>query len=297
MNIEYTHTEGGPTDPFELAVIEAGYKWVRTNTIVATRPGAFKPDLPVDRLNPHKHSGHNTHLIVAGDLGFEIERDYYDPAKLKFQSETRPLPIVTANLDAADPDARKELYALRQHRYNATSQSACSFVEGHQFLSPSTAERFIARGTLRAIIRRGKTTERPGLTKTRSAPCFAKQDGTHTELLVLDNYGKPEMIWDEDADGAEAEKPRTLRNGKARPEIDSKKDKIGPEGEKTTIRSRMTVARNLKISVTTIWNTKGVLIRKPRTTQRLVMWKMTTCSRWRTFKMLICYAGDDVGAV
>ncbi|KAK7962825.1 uncharacterized protein PG986_003650 [Apiospora aurea] len=234
MNIEYTHREGVPTDPFEVAVMEAGYRWVRTNSIVATRPGEFKPDLPIDRLNSHKHSGHNTHLIVAGDLTFEIEKDYYDAAK--FKRKRVPPAFKSATLDAADPDARKELFAAREHRYKATSKSGCSFVEGHQCLSPTTAERFIARDTLRAIPlpRKGETEEDvtpwPDQDEIRALLRTAKW--YPSGVPGLDNTLKPEMVWEEDA-SEEVDKPRTLRNGKIRPELNSKKGKTGSKRDKT----------------------------------------------------------------
>ncbi|KAK7915109.1 hypothetical protein PG985_012812 [Apiospora marii] len=238
MNFEYTHPEGRPTDPFEVAVLEAGYKWVRTNTIVATRPGEFKPDLPVDRLNPHRHSGHNTHLIVAGDLRFAIEQDYYDEAA--FKRKRTPPRVKTAELEAADPDARKEFYAAREHRYKATSQSGCSFVEGHRCLSPTTAERFMARETLRAVPLADSEGEGEG--KDEDETHWPSQDEIRDLLHrakwyprgvpSLDNFGKPEMIWEEDAG---VEKPRTLRNGKVRPEMNPTEDKTGSEGgEKAT---------------------------------------------------------------
>ncbi|KAK8074571.1 hypothetical protein PG997_009234 [Apiospora hydei] len=233
MNIEYTHTEGAPTDPFEVAVMEAGYKWVRTNSIVATRPGEFEPDLPIDCLNSHKHSGHNTHLIVEGDLTFEIEKDYYDAAKFK---RKRVAPATkTATLDAADPDGRKELFAAREHRYKATSESGCSFVEGHQCLSPTTAERFIARGTLRAVPlppkskTKGDETTLPDQDEIRDLLRTAKW--YPSGVPGLDNTLKPEMLWEEDP-REEVEKPRTLRNGKIRPELNPKKSKTSSKGEK-----------------------------------------------------------------
>lgn len=202
MNFEYTRTEGTPSDPFEVAVIEAGYKWVRTNTIVAARPGEFKPDLPIDRLIPHKHSGHNTHLIVEGDLRFDIESEYYDEAAFK-RKKTTP-PVKTAELDAADPDVRKELYAAREHRYKVTSRSGCSFVECHQCLSPSTADRFMARNTLRAVPlpdsedEDDEETPWPDQDDIRALLRRAKWN-PHGATKV-DNTLKPEMVWEEDAD-------------------------------------------------------------------------------------------------
>lgn len=236
MNFEYTHPEGRPTDPFEVAVIEAGYKWVRTNTIVATRPGEFKPDLPIDRLNPHKHSGHNTHLIVEGDLRFDIEKDYYD--KVAFKRKRTPPGAETTTLDAADPDARKEFYAAREHRYKATSKAGCSFVEGHRCLSPATAERFMARETLRAVPLAESEAE------DDAEVAWPSQDEIRALLRQakwyprgipgLDNYGKPDLVWEQDAIGAQEEAPRTLRNGKLRREMNPKKDKTGCEGERAT---------------------------------------------------------------
>ncbi|KAK8104413.1 uncharacterized protein PG998_011446 [Apiospora kogelbergensis] len=226
MNFEYTHTEGGPTDPHEVAVIKAGYKWVRTNTVVATRPGEFKPDLPIDRLNQHKHSGPNTHLIVEGDISFEMERDPYLEAKFKHRK--RPPVTVGGALDAADPDARKEFPALAGHRYKATSTSGCSFVEGHLLLSPVTAERFMDRGTLRAIPPfsldddAGETVwphqeEIQDLLRTAKwYPCG---------VSGLENDLKPQMMWDDDPVDADADEQYTiLRSGRRVP-------KLQPKGE------------------------------------------------------------------
>ncbi|KAK8123041.1 hypothetical protein PG984_011711 [Apiospora sp. TS-2023a] len=236
MNFEYTHTEGGPTDPFEVAVIKAGYKWVRTNSIVATRPGEFKPDLPIDRLNSHKHSGHNTHLIVEGDLSFDMDRDFYNEAA--FKRKKYPPPVVRVELDAADPDRRKEFPATREHQYKATSRSGCSFVEGHHCLSPATAERFMDRGTLRAVpvplpdSEGEDEDETPSLDQDEIRALLRRAKWYPRGIPSVDNQTlKPEMVWEEDAD---VEKPRTLRNGKIRPELNPTKDKSGFAEEKAT---------------------------------------------------------------
>jgi hypothetical protein len=138
MNFEYiTKPEG----PHEKAVVKAGYKWVRTNEIAATRKSEstgrekrFDPS-HLDRLVKHSHNGPNTHLIVEGDLVFR-------------QQLWKPYTIET------DPRGRHEFPVPRERAYRATSEAGGRFVEGHRSLSPSTAERFMARGTLRAVPRR-----------------------------------------------------------------------------------------------------------------------------------------------
>lgn len=142
MNFEYITK---PRQPHEKAVVDAGYKWVRTNEIDPTRKNAatgrakrFDPS-HIDRLNKHSHSGPNTHLIVEGDLVFR-------------QQLWRPYVLESDDADDAHRHGEKHEFPVPRGRaYSATSGRGCRFVEGHRSLSPSTAERFMARGTLRAV--------------------------------------------------------------------------------------------------------------------------------------------------
>ncbi|KAK8852159.1 hypothetical protein PGQ11_014638 [Apiospora arundinis] len=237
MNFEYTHPEGSPSDPFEVAVMDAGYKWVRTNTIVATRERDSQTELPIDRLNLHKHSGHNTHLIVEGDLKFDLEKDFYSQAKFK-RKRVAP-PVKTATLDAADPAARKELYAAAEHRYKATSQSGGTFVEGHQLLSPSTAERFMSRDTLRAIpplsLDGGEAEEMPWTEQDEIRDLLRTARWYPRGIPSIDNYGKPEMVWDEDRAEAGREEQRTtrLRSGRRMMKVPRGENNGDEETERT----------------------------------------------------------------
>ncbi|KAI1867281.1 uncharacterized protein JN550_007012 [Neoarthrinium moseri] len=134
MNFEYVKE---PQGKFEEAVIEAGYPWVRTNTIEKTRMADFDPSY-IDRLNAHSHSGTNTHLIVDGDLRFNVKR-----------AQGGDLDSREA-CDSGDICYQHEFYVLEKASYSATTTTGATFVEGHRCLSPTTAERFMGRGTLTA---------------------------------------------------------------------------------------------------------------------------------------------------
>ncbi|KAI1343581.1 hypothetical protein F5Y15DRAFT_370480 [Xylariaceae sp. FL0016] len=124
------YISGNPLGDHERRLLNAGYRWVRTNEIQATKRNPSK--IP-DRLEPHSHHGENTHLIIAGDLNMQ-----------SMDNRGRVLERVTANpeqLAGFGPNVT----------YSATSTSGCRFVEGHRALSPVTAERFMARGTIEAV--------------------------------------------------------------------------------------------------------------------------------------------------
>ncbi|KAK6067971.1 riboflavin kinase [Seiridium cupressi] len=126
-----------PEDRYELAVLDANYKWIRTNEVMKTRSGGFDIKKGIDRLLRHSHSGINTHLIRKGDLEFRMD-----------SARGRP---VTHVIDSDPSGSKHELKVYRGRRYEATSKRGAKFVEGHRSLSPATAERFMDRGTLLAV--------------------------------------------------------------------------------------------------------------------------------------------------
>lgn len=179
MRIKYI--DGPPTDAHENAVIKAGYRWVRTNTLG-----------PDGRLGMHGHSGPNTHLIVAGSLQFENSTGKSKYCRSLEDVVENPK-LVKIVLDEADPTARKELHVPGHNFYKAVSAEGASFVEGHRSLSPQTAERFIDRGTLRIVPDEGTTAwpEQEALQKLlREAKWFPRGE------QGLDNTLKPVMRWE-----------------------------------------------------------------------------------------------------
>ncbi|KAI1261697.1 hypothetical protein F5Y18DRAFT_440345 [Xylariaceae sp. FL1019] len=124
----------------EQKVVSLGYPWVRTARLRPTDgPIPRNPaeaNLP-DRLNYHSHHGPNTHLIVKGDMGIKCtdgEAHHY---------------------------AGDERFVNPGARYSAKSDTGATFVEGHRCLSPSTAERYIANGKLKAVARPGSRCQLP----------------------------------------------------------------------------------------------------------------------------------------
>ncbi|KAI8627847.1 hypothetical protein F5Y19DRAFT_486471 [Xylariaceae sp. FL1651] len=133
--MDFVYVAGKPEGPQEMMVAAAGWKWVRINTIHPTRHNRAINLANIDRIPLHSHHGENTHVIVTGDLCIEN----IDGEKRNFSE------ISTAR------GAAKELIIKPNIKYRATSKEGCSFVEGHRCLSPRTAERFIDRGTLKAV--------------------------------------------------------------------------------------------------------------------------------------------------
>lgn len=114
--------------PHEEAVIEAGYPWVQTNSLIPTRRslGANPCDKPIpDRLNWHRHHGENTHLIVEGDITLEKANAFF------------------AYTLYSDGNGPKELTVPPDEAYLGTTAKGCKFVEGHRCLSPRSAHRVI----------------------------------------------------------------------------------------------------------------------------------------------------------
>ncbi|KAI1328691.1 hypothetical protein F5Y16DRAFT_419562 [Xylariaceae sp. FL0255] len=134
MDFKYID-QHGPIGPHEQEVYRNGYNWVRTNTLPSRLDTEIDFNNP-DRLLRHSHHGKNTHLIVTGDL------------KIENRTKRVNLTISTA------VGHQREAEVGPNEFYKGSTVAGCSFVEGHQCLSPRTAERFIDRGTLVAVPRR-----------------------------------------------------------------------------------------------------------------------------------------------
>ncbi|CAJ2502607.1 Uu.00g100010.m01.CDS01 [Anthostomella pinea] len=127
----FNYVQGESESLHEKAVQKAGYPWVRINDVLPTRKGPFDRNQGIDRLLAHSHHGPNTHLIVKGDIEFN---SHDDPAN---------------NIVMGVKKGQKEIaFKPPGLVYSAVSKSGGSFVEGHQCLSPRSAERYIDRGTL-----------------------------------------------------------------------------------------------------------------------------------------------------
>ena len=144
--MEFKYIHGGPISTAEEKVVNLGYAWVRTNELQPTRTagssdkGALS-NLP-DRLRPHSHHGWNTHLIVAGDL-----RIVEQPTRGRSRARTERKEVELS----MEPGAKKEGGFGPGIAYSGTTRHGCRFVEGQRRLSPASAERFLARGTLVAV--------------------------------------------------------------------------------------------------------------------------------------------------
>lgn len=146
--------------PHEQSVVEAGYPWVRTNVLKAWRKQIQDKGHPGDAevinkrphsLNLHSHHGRNTHFLVTGDLTLDRESfhnsDYQEKTIKLHDGVTYPKPwwwyllfgMPTKNLEA--PVGPGDIY-------RGTTEYDCAFVEGHRCLSPTTAARYMDRGTL-----------------------------------------------------------------------------------------------------------------------------------------------------
>ncbi|KAJ4418861.1 hypothetical protein N0V82_005307 [Gnomoniopsis sp. IMI 355080] len=134
----------GPIEPGQQSVVAGGYPWVQTNRLIPTWSGiSFPPplpeaiaSLPIDRLNLHGHHGLNTHLVLRGDMTLE---------KVQYSLHKR-VPVEKIRISADGP--AKEAPVGAGDIYFGTTEAGCEFVEGHRCLSPTTALRFIDRGTL-----------------------------------------------------------------------------------------------------------------------------------------------------
>ncbi|KAL1879310.1 hypothetical protein Daus18300_001892 [Diaporthe australafricana] len=133
--------------PYEQAVIDAGYPWVRTNPLIPTwmSPGRDpRPQTIPDRLNAHGHHGINTHLIIQGDLTLNKIKKF-------FGQDT-----VSALTLSSEIDAPKEFSVAPHEMYSGTTQQSCRFVEGRRNLSPSSARRYMSRNSLEWVDKTGR---------------------------------------------------------------------------------------------------------------------------------------------
>lgn len=174
-----------PIQDSQQPVVSDGYPWVQTNSLIPSW-GAFTdrapppeavPSLPIDRLNRHSHHGLNTHLILSGDL--TLEKAMYTHEEPDQEQEQREHPIEKVELSADGP--LREAPVGPGDIYLGTTETGCQFVEGHRCLSPTTALRFIDRGTLCWHNKKGQAapwTEQKFINKQlRSHPKFGKLDG------------------------------------------------------------------------------------------------------------------------
>lgn len=132
----------------EKAVRSEGYAWVQTNYLQrhldwmgGVGPGMVPENmagLAPDRLNPHGHHGPNTHRIVTGQLTLR-----------KIDPRGGGLPHqVTISDNGVDP-VSAPVRGDEVYDGFSTRGTACTFVEGHACLSPTTALRFMDGKTLR----------------------------------------------------------------------------------------------------------------------------------------------------
>ncbi|KAI3335458.1 hypothetical protein F4824DRAFT_501085 [Ustulina deusta] len=144
--MDFVFLNGGPQGKFEKAVGAQGWKWMHTNRIDRTRPGGYTGrDGRPDRLGQHFHHGKSTHMIVSGDLRIQKHGGDYGMYELSDRLGGKRQDLVQPNTP-----------------YSATSKTGCTFVEGHEALSPQSAERFITRGTLRLARKPGAPWDYPG---------------------------------------------------------------------------------------------------------------------------------------
>lgn len=130
--------------PAQESVVSNGYPWVQTNKLIPTWSAFSFPyplpeavaNLPIDRLNRHGHHGLNTHLVLSGDLTLE---------KVRYSLHER-VPLEKIKISADGPV--KEAPVGPGDIYLGTTEQGYEFVEGHRCLSPTTALRFVDRGTL-----------------------------------------------------------------------------------------------------------------------------------------------------
>ncbi|KAI0204103.1 hypothetical protein F4808DRAFT_457204 [Astrocystis sublimbata] len=143
--------------PFELKLVNENFPWVNTNTINATQieqdTAVFDADGRPDRLGEHSHHGESAHHIIRGDL--RIQRTHE--------------PHLRYELSDA-PGAQRQDQVPAGTLYRATSQRGASFVGGHRSLSPESAERFIARGSLQVFDLR-EDRELPSIEQLNKWPC------------------------------------------------------------------------------------------------------------------------------
>jgi hypothetical protein len=125
----------------EQTVIHRGFPFVST-TILQRRlviefraffknTNHYLSGIAIDRLNDHQHHSRNTHLVVSGSIAVGLARDN----EFRLRSTTY------------GPGGWIDVDANVAYRGEAGDEG-CVFVEGHQQLSPTTADRFLRRGTI-----------------------------------------------------------------------------------------------------------------------------------------------------
>ncbi|KAI0099840.1 hypothetical protein GGR51DRAFT_576051 [Nemania sp. FL0031] len=140
----------------ELGLRGQGWKWVNTNTINATQYGQHQDTksnngIP-DRLATHSHHGESTHRVISGDLC--IRRNVTEKRRRSYLAGNNGLYATREHGGhsvyeiSSAPGSNRQDRVQPNIKYSATSKTGCTFVEGHKCLSPESAERFLARGTL-----------------------------------------------------------------------------------------------------------------------------------------------------
>lgn len=169
----------------EAAVRAEGYAWVQTNVLTphwmrgvgpTTTPETLADRGP-DRLAPHGHHSPNTHRIVKGRLTLrqvdphrrgrshhsedeegeeeeeqEEEEGEEQQQQQEEQEEQDDDDDDEATMTIADDGLHPVSAPVRAgvlYEGTTSEDAGCAFVEGHACLSPTTALRFMRRGTLR----------------------------------------------------------------------------------------------------------------------------------------------------
>ncbi|KAI0975849.1 hypothetical protein F4678DRAFT_457203 [Xylaria arbuscula] len=147
--VDFHYVTGGPQGIFEQALANQGWRWIRTNTIDRTgeNPNSGRPD----RLGKHSHHGKSSHFVVSGDLCVKRHGGDHGTYEISDSIGGKRQDLVQPNIP-----------------YSATSSRGCKFAEGHEKLSPRSAERFISRGTLRLVRGHGATWDFPSDAELRT---------------------------------------------------------------------------------------------------------------------------------
>lgn len=143
----------------ENAVIAEGFAWVQTNPLRPEWIDGVTKDTTADDiaglapqvLNPHQHHSRNTHLIVEGSLTLrqvgDLSGNHDDDKKNMKKRPCRPKKLTISN-NGTDPRfATVPAHVVYDGK--PSDGKNCLFVEGHTCLSPSTALRFMNKGTLK----------------------------------------------------------------------------------------------------------------------------------------------------
>lgn len=198
-----------PVDsPHEQSVLAAGYPWVRTNILeswrnqISTRGHPGHAEIINSRphsLNLHSHHGRNTHFLVEGDLLLERESFHHHSgggdkgaaAKSIALHDGRTYPkswLYYAIFGA--PQKNLEAPVGPGDIYKGTTEYDCAFVEGHRCLSPTTAMRYIDRGTLTWVNKDGRKASRNELeviTGLLASAQFEKEPGSRAVKIKMED--------------------------------------------------------------------------------------------------------------